>query len=49
MEKKTITITAPLALINAISMVLVPISTQQVLTQSIYLKTIRETVTICLS
>jgi len=49
MEKKIITITAPVALINAISLVLMPVSTQQVLSESIYLKTIKETIQICLS
>jgi hypothetical protein len=49
MEKKTITITAPPAIINAISLVLVPVSTQKILSESIYLKTIKETISICLS
>ena len=49
MEKKTITITASVSIINAISLVLVPVSTQQILSESIYLKTIKETIHICLS
>ena len=49
MKKKTITITASVAIINAISLVLVPVSTQKILSESIYLKTIKETVNICLS
>jgi hypothetical protein len=49
MEKKIITITAPVAIINAISLVLVPVSTQKILSESIYLKTIKQTITICLS
>ena len=49
MEKKIITITASVAIINAISLVLVPVSTQKILSESIYLKTIKQTVTICLS
>jgi hypothetical protein len=49
MEKKIITITAPVAIINAISLVLVPVSTQKILSESIYLKTIKRTITICLS
>ena len=49
MEKKTITITASLAIINAISLVLVPVSTQKVITENLYLKTIKTTISICLS
>ena len=49
MEKKIITITAPAAIINTIGLVLVPVSTQKILTESIYLKTTRETIYICLS
>ena len=49
MEKKTITITASVAIINSISLVLVPVSTQKIISESIYLKTIKETVHICLS
>ena len=49
MKKKTITITASAAVINAISVVLVPVSTQKILSESLYLKTIKKTVTICLS
>jgi hypothetical protein len=49
MEKKIITITAPVSIINAISLVLVPVSTQKVLAESIYLKTMKKTISICLS
>jgi hypothetical protein len=49
MEKKVITITASAAVINAISLILAPATTQQILSESFYLKTIRETITICLS
>jgi hypothetical protein len=49
MKKKIITITASPAVINAMGFVLVPISTQKVLSASIYLKTLRETISICLS
>jgi len=49
MEKKIITITASVAIINAISLVLVPVSTQKILSESIYLKTIKKTITICLT
>ena len=44
MEKKTITITAPVAIINAISLVLVPVSTQKIITESVYLKTLKTTI-----
>ena len=49
MKKKTIIIKASPAIINAIGFVLVPVSTQKILSESIYLKTIRATVNICLS
>jgi hypothetical protein len=49
MKKKTITIKASPAVINAMGFILVPVSTQKVLSESIYLKTIRATVNICLS
>ena len=49
MEKKTITITAPVSIINAIGLILIPVSTQKILSESIYLRTINETVNICLS
>lgn len=49
MEKKIITITAPVAIINAISLMLLPVSTQKIISEIIYLKTIKETITICLS
>jgi hypothetical protein len=49
MEKKVITITAPVSIINAISLVLIPVSTQKIIAESIYLKTIKETISICLS
>ena len=49
MEKKVITITAPVSVINAIGLILIPVSTQKILSESIYLRTINETVNICLS
>ncbi|HEX7845273.1 MAG TPA: hypothetical protein VF476_05680 [Chitinophagaceae bacterium] len=49
MEKKTITIVASAAIINTISFVLVPASTQKIIAESIYLKTIKETITVSLS
>jgi len=49
MQKKTITITASVAIINALSVVLLPISTQKIISESFYLKTIKETINICLS
>jgi hypothetical protein len=49
MQTKTITITASVAIINALSLVLLPVSTQKIISQNIYLKTIRESVSICLS
>jgi hypothetical protein len=49
MEKKTITITASAAIINAISFILAPASTQKILSESFYLTSLRETITICLS
>lgn len=49
MQTKTITITAPVAVINTLSLLLLPVSTQKIISQSIYLKTTRETVSICLS
>jgi len=49
MQKKTITITASVAIINALSVVLLPISTQKIISESLYLKTIKETISICLS
>ncbi|HKO81659.1 MAG TPA: hypothetical protein VJU78_14745 [Chitinophagaceae bacterium] len=49
MQKKTITITASVAIINALSVVLLPISTQKIPAESFYLKVIKETVSICLS
>ena len=49
MEKKTIIITAPVSIINALGFILVPVSTQKIISESIYLKTIRETIRICLS
>jgi hypothetical protein len=49
MGKKTITITASAAIINAISFILAPASTQKILSESFYLASLRETVTICLS
>lgn len=48
MKKKTITIIAPAAVINTISLVVLPVSTQKILSQSIYLKSLKQTVTICL-
>jgi hypothetical protein len=49
MKKKIITITASPAVINAMGFVLIPVSTQRVLLASVYLKTLRETINICLS
>jgi len=49
MEKKTITITASAAILNAIGFVLMPVSTQKVISESIYLKTMKQKITICLS
>ncbi len=49
MEKKIITITAPASIINAISLVLLPACTQKIISESIYLRTTRETIHICLS
>lgn len=49
MEKKTITITAPANLISAISLVIMPVSTQKIISESLYLKTIKKTISICLS
>ncbi len=48
MQTKTITITGSVAIINALSLVLLPVSTQKIISQSIYLKTISETIDICL-
>jgi hypothetical protein len=44
-----ITIIASASVINAISLILVPVSTQKIISQSIYLRTTRETIRICLS
>jgi hypothetical protein len=49
MEKKTITITANANIISAISLILLPVSTQKIFSESIYLKTIKERIKICLS
>lgn len=49
MKKKVITITASVAIINAINLVVLPVSTQKILSESFYLKTIKKTVTVCLS
>ena len=49
MEKKVITITASVAIINAISLVLVPVSTQKIISESIYLNTFKETINVCLT
>jgi len=49
MEKKVITITASAAIINAITLMLAPASTQKILSESFYLASLRETITICLS
>jgi len=49
MEKKSITITASAAIINAITLILAPASTQKILSESFYLASLRETVTVCLS
>lgn len=49
MKKKTITIKASPAILNSVGFVLIPVSTQKVISESLYLRTIRETITICLS
>ena len=49
MKKKVITITASAAILNAIGIILVPASTQKILSESFYLATLRETITISLS
>jgi hypothetical protein len=49
MQKKVITITASAAIINAISLILIPASTQKIFSESFYLSSIRETITIHLS
>jgi hypothetical protein len=49
MEKKTITITASAAIINTITLILAPASTQRILSESFYLGTIKQTVTLWLS
>ena len=49
MEKKIINVTVSVAIINTLSMILHPVSTQQILTESIYLKTLKETISIRLS
>jgi hypothetical protein len=49
MEKKTITITASAAIINTITLILAPASTQRILCESFYLGTIKQTVTLWLS
>jgi hypothetical protein len=49
MEKKTITITAPAGLINAVSMILVPVSIQQFAAERLYITTLRTTIEVCLS
>jgi len=46
MEKKTITITVPATIISAISLVIVPVSTQKIISESLYLKTIKQTISI---
>lgn len=49
MEKKTITITASVLIIDAIRLLLLPISSNPVASQHIYLKTLKETTSLCLS
>ncbi len=49
MKKKVITITASMAIINAINLVILPVSTQKILTESFYLQTLKKKVTISLS
>src|SRR4030095_17194907 len=49
MEKKTITITASAAIINTITLILAPASTQRILSESFYLGTLKQTVTLWLS
>ncbi len=47
MKQQVTTIIIPLEVLSAYSVVLVPYSTQQVLSESIYLKKLRETITVC--
>jgi len=49
MEKKTITITASAVIINTITLILAPATTQQILCESFYLGTLKQTVTLWLS
>jgi hypothetical protein len=49
MEKKTITITASAAIINTITLILAPASTQRILCESFYLGVLKQTVTLWLS
>lgn len=49
MQKKTIAITSSVAIINALSVMLLPISNQKILSEIFYLKTIKETINVCLS
>ena len=49
MEKKTITITASAAIINTITLILAPASTQRILCESFYLASLKETVTLWFS
>lgn len=47
MEKKTITITASVLIIDAIRLLLLPVSSNPVACQLIYLKTMKETTSVC--
>jgi|GEM_PF-6544928 len=49
MKKKIITIKASPAVINVMGLLLIPVSTQKILSESIYLKSLRETISICLT
>jgi len=49
MKRRTISITASVVTINALGEILVPFSTQKILSESIYLKAFKETIDICLS
>jgi hypothetical protein len=49
MEKRTITITASGFIMNAISLLLLPAGVNPVASQTFYLKTLKETTSVCLS
>jgi hypothetical protein len=49
MKKKIITITAPVAVIDAINLMLITLKPQSLVTQKIVLKKMNETINICLN